>query len=70
MDSQTGTFVRHGNALKNRQRGFFDAGIGLALLALFSLTASVMVSHENDDAEQQVASCAGASGSNTGCTEG
>lgn len=35
------------------QRGFFDAGLGLALLALFSLTTTVLVSNEATKAEQQ-----------------
>ena len=38
------------------QRGFFDAGLGLALLALFSLATGVLVSNEANKAEQQIAS--------------
>lgn len=37
------------------QRGFFDAGLGLALLALFSLAAAAVVSVENNEAEEQAA---------------
>jgi hypothetical protein len=43
---------------KSNQRGFFDAGLGLALLALFSLATSAIVSNERNSELQQVASCA------------
>ena len=41
---------------QSSQRGFFDAGIGLALLAVFSLMAATVVQTNSSDARQHVTS--------------
>lgn len=58
MKSSSVNVVRQGHGA--HQRGFFDAGIGLALLALFSVASAVIVSSESNRNEQQLASCASA----------
>lgn len=50
--------------MRRNNRGFFDAGLGLALLALFSLAASAIATSEPRDAGQQLASCVATAGDN------
>jgi hypothetical protein len=38
--------------LKSRQRGFFDLGLGLALLAIFGTTTSVIIGNRVPDADE------------------
>lgn len=72
MDSSSAYVGRHGRG-KAHQRGFFDAGIGLALLALFSVASSVIVAGESNRIDQQLASCssapAGDARPQTGCEQ-
>jgi len=59
--NRTNSSTANGRAVGQRgQRGFFDAGLGLALFAMFSLVSAAFVTQETGETDTQVASCTSA----------